>query len=784
MTPEKPTVEKKWSKPTPKQRLSHRSILRFVELADQLARDLCTILLPDCERLWEQNQDAPAPLGVYFVSVDRHSPLEPRSAENPTPVRYYNLRLLKTFRLTDDPDEEFRIKPVWDWIKDKKNYPAFQPLFQCADFLEEHSRDHYKLFEQCIEEANTLDALPALDAQDDRDSLGKQEKDIAERVHDLLVEAIAAMPYTGLLPSALDRWFYTDKWRLKTAEPVLFSLKFGDPQEPHDGKVIFSYSKNWFGRYSSKVIPLRKQETGLIPSEAFGKMPKNAAKKAAELLGGLYIKTFINWFTLGATPSVPTEKSDGSPYDQASKDIEGFALPIHHFFDRAGNQVGGFEGWVVVYDERIGNASYKRAFTKARRNKKAVTLALRSFSRRIREERLRELIEKEWLTTSDCHSFTLHHFQEFDGWIPEKREDFGLPCREEHWQFAFLAGKEEVFEEGKAPRIRFTLYDKLGPSSTREHDPRKITHIAVCPPFHRGGTSEPEKPLLFRRREDTILPEDHHDLVDYGFHITQAVGQIYNAARLKEKAAQEANLQGRVSVSHSLQFTVSVQLEKLTDIAQDVRRLQTSPELFPIESFTKLPDAIRRFKYPVDLYAVAIENAIEQYKGSEGFSRLVPVVDWIDDAIETSGFNEHHIRKLAQEIAIPLARISLGRDIAGREPNARLSVSGFLRCDQLTPNQLQEGRILTATLIELLREAFHHAQGFEPKVEVVLIGEQGICITVANSCSSDVDIEKLVEGNQRTILERFAKHLHTWEIAPPFIDENKRWVRKLERRIS
>lgn len=347
MSSENPEVVRKWQQPTAKQRLSHRSILRFVELADQLARDLSTLLLPEGE---EEEQEV---LGVYFVSADRHRDLEPDPVQGGSPLRYYNLRLLKTFRLLDDDKFEKKpIKEVWEWIKRNRNYERFTPLFKAADYLEGHSRCHYTLFAKCIEEANA----------DDRQS-EKQQRDIAERAHDLLVEAIAAMPYMGLLPSSLDQWFYGEGWVTTRSEPVLFKLDYGA------GKVFFTPAK-------IEKKPLEKDTGKLIPAEAFTKVPSGShadelIEQLRKDLGELYLKSFINWFTLGLDPAetdpVKLEAStvianDFSPYpqvDDQSKNIDGFALPIYHTYDKEGNPMGGFEGWAIIH-----GGPYQKAFDK------------------------------------------------------------------------------------------------------------------------------------------------------------------------------------------------------------------------------------------------------------------------------------------------------------------------------------------------------------------------------------------------------------------------------------
>jgi len=217
--------------------------------------------------------------------------------------------------------------------------------------------------------------------------------------------------------------------------------------------------------------------------------------------------------------------------------------------DRKSNPVGGFEGWAIVYGD-----SHQKAFdilSKNESTKYAVTLALRSFGRRLREERMRELIEREWLTDSELRAFTLQHFQEFDGWVAERNPVGKIPHMAKDLEFALL-----VSEKNKSSEISFRIYDPENrcpdnPPQTKEI--KSISHIAVKPPSDPSGTSASEEPLLFRRRADTLLPKSPKDIEDYGFHITQAVGQIYNAARLKERATQSATQLLAKDFAHQVQ---------------------------------------------------------------------------------------------------------------------------------------------------------------------------------------------------------------------------------------
>lgn len=552
MSSESSSPVRKWKEPTPEQRVSHRAILRFRELADEFARDLNEILR--ATRSDNSLEERPPNIGVYFISSDRNPDLLPDSYPDQDCCRYYNLRLLETYRLTGPDNEEIPIKPALDWIK--VHFTDFEPLFRCSDHLENHQHDHYAQFERLVE---------ALKAE------RKSEKifQLAEQVHDLIVEAISAMPYTGLLPSALDEGFRKENY-LDLTVPVQFDLKFGDKE--NDGKVCFPCFKK------IKKVDLKKNPDSLISRKAF----KDNGEKQAKDLGRLYIGQFINWFTLGFDPVADSSKMD-SPYQFKghSGDLEGLALPVFHFHDHAGEPVGGCEGWAVIHfstdplSAKLAKTGFSMVRSKLIQAKAAFHLACRSFSRRVREERMRELIEKEWSgRVSDPRGFTLAHFNEFDGWIADSSLTLEFTNLEPHWIFCFLRQKNNTVQ----------IYDeKQSGEDSNQHanvskfyEPSLITHVAVVPPL-RGKLPDWTKPLIFCKRRDTLLPPLHDDVVKYGFHITQSVHQIYEMASLKQ-ARQKQDLQsGFLASAHDyskdlnvLDGLVGTILEEFCDLEQKV----------------------------------------------------------------------------------------------------------------------------------------------------------------------------------------------------------------------
>ena len=516
--------------------MRRRAILRFEELTDELERDLRDIIKPR-----KSCKDLPA-FNVSFVSADRLLNLDCPQGHNCT--RYYNLRLLKTFRLTDAPGETPSIEPALHWIRKNKN--LFEPLFRSADYLEKHSHSHFDRFCQALEVLDSLlDGNNKLKGRDNRSEF----ENAAAKVHDLLIEAIAAMPYKGLLPGALDHIFFHEGWDNSFAQLPRFCLKFGDEDKP--GKVWSPDCDTY--KSKKQAFTLLKQAKELIPLAAFP--DRQSSHNDSHALGTLYIDQFINWFTIGLPPDI--DGADNlSPYKGAGKDLRGLALPVYHFHTKEGQPVGGFEGWLVLLVDAKTKPQSLARLSKCliRDGAAALSFACRSFSRRVREERMRELVEKEWTThTTDPRSFTLAHFPEYDGWTVEKEPAAPVPKKEDHWLFAFL------MKNG----VNFEIYDKhphsVKTANSQEvpavfHDIREATHIAVWPPKRKGeALRDQTPPLVFRKRDDTILPSDHNDLVAYGFHITQSIHQIYEAATLKQKSEDTATNLLAQDFAHQIQ---------------------------------------------------------------------------------------------------------------------------------------------------------------------------------------------------------------------------------------
>jgi len=697
------TLKPKWKQRTPEQRVGRRAILRFEELTDELERDLRDITAA------EGNSNNLPDFAVSFVSVDRL--LELDCSEGHECTRYYNLRLIKTYRLTDPekPDYEDKIAPAFHWIR--KNKKLFRPLFDCADLLEKHSHNH---FDKLCHALDSIDSLLNDTNQPKSDAERPQYEREAARIHDLLAEAIAAMPYKGLLPKALDDIFYFGSdWQRPVPGAARFRLKF------EDSKVWSADSDRH--RDEESAVTLLKQADELIPIEPFlQEWGEEKTREDTTALGELYIDQFINWFTLGITPD-KTGADRKSPYQSVVKDLDGLALPAYHFHTKNGQPVGGFEGWLVLIvrpetnDEDLHRLSQKLTSN----GRSAFMLACRSFSRRVREERMRELVEKEWTAhTTDLRSFTLAHFPEYDGWLAEKEQEptTSIPQIEEHWLFAFLrmdGGQFLVYDKPPDPATTADSQDKTAVF----HDSSDVTHVAVWPPSRNGHTpSHDTPPLIFRKRDDTILPktdsnEGHDNLVAYGFHITQSVHQIYEAARIKELALRHERLLGRSAEKKYQFFATSHELKDLTRLIPKaeskkyiLEALRDSFLTFSLPAASKLDEDKDKPHFPPAVYGFRTTKT-----NSHGEQPCVDYRDWLSELVSLAA--------KMQAIAIPGIRGRMAdspekladwQDAIAQKFNVSDGFSGHP-----LPQQFATRCFLAVAILCALRNVIKHSVGFD-----------------------------------------------------------------------
>jgi len=446
-----------------------------------------------------------------------------------------------------------------------------------------------------------------------------------------------------------------------------------------------------------------------------------------EVLQRLF-RNFLDPFFAGGT--MRSSEEDG----EESSGFTGVALPLFQRWEKG--PTGAFVGWVFLSFRAPENRS---AFLKSLkgnsenspRHSEVLRALLNSYASSLSEHIAEEEVRGYEPSNTDPKEFLRARFHHIEGWTIEYVESDALED-EDYYQL---------------PDVSKKLSIRLG------------THREVC------ATLTP--------KSDTILPDRCAGAPDCYYYC------VANRARTFFEDLSHLHseyLAGRMRVSHSIPYTISVHLNRLKQLSEAIRKMN---EAYPSSAWKDVPDVIRRFRYPVELYSLAIENALLQKPDGKAFRSLVPVVAWIDDILDNTGLCESTICLLADQMARPLAQISLNRADEPRVTSSLpLKVSGSIESHKLKSRHPFGGRILVAALIELLREAFHHCVGTPPIVYVTLNGGAELSINVTNTCNVESVPAWLKAGNQSAILTQFASHLSSWKIEPP-VCENGVWSRTI-----
>lgn len=464
-----------WKTETPAQRLSNKTILRFQCLADELKNDLARIFKNTSVEKPSVIQE------VLFVSADRSDYRFPQ--ERNLVKRNYNLRLLQTFRFTDE------IPKLWKWIEARSE--AFQELFDFSSKMDGKKMRY----------------------QDFADAVLKADPEAKEAAHRLLIEALADMAYTGVLPSAFDNSCFRNR----------------DWEQRH-GDRLFLFEADKKGQYRVWKRTKKKDDVRFEdqPELEFPEIRGTNFDGLSSLS-----KNFINHFSLG----IGSEKSDWkdindnafgiSPYhlDGKMPYLAGFCIPVYDFNDKHGNPAGGFEGWLMVIEFTVSDAENTSVVQKVGDGEwllteQAITMAVQNFSSRVSEERMRELVEHEWTDSMSPEDFTLKKYQYVGGWTGVELGTHDLIPSKERYQW---------------------LDEYL--NRTEASNPKQITYIAVRV-RERGPT------FIFRKLEDTILPSDPKYLQDYAYHVARTVKDLHKAADLREKEKKQSQQAGFLASAH------------------------------------------------------------------------------------------------------------------------------------------------------------------------------------------------------------------------------------------
>lgn len=490
--PDNKTKLKDWEDQTPVQRLSNRTILRFQQLADELKNDLGRVISETGVK------------SVLFVSADRG---EHRFDQNPnSPRRFYNALLLRTYQFTDENDK------VWQWIKNsleggsvgwKKTRVGFEQLFELSAEIQK-LKNQFPSFENAVKQGK----------EDDK-----------EKAHDLLIDAIATLPYTGFLLGRFDTF--------SRGKQTKRCLRMGHPINTF--KVIqLDNKKGLFVEMKSSCANQKNEKNKPKKIELKKILSNNNFRELAELF-----PKFIDHFVMG-------REAVENPTDSVLVDIreevlpKGLFIPVYDFNDESGRGAGGFEGWLVVLMDPLELEVGKES---------AIEMAVQNFASRASEERMRELIERPWTDAMSPAMFTKQNYGHYGGWE------------------GVLESEPKFHSNSKIPYV-FLKKSKNDLIPTSEDETTEITHIAI---HIRANEKQGQNLwLVFRKRCDTILPQTANYLENYGYQIARSVNDLYQAARLRHEEIQRSQQSGFLASAHDYSKDIGSVLLRLERFKEEL----------------------------------------------------------------------------------------------------------------------------------------------------------------------------------------------------------------------
>lgn len=659
--------------PTVRQRLGNGTIVQFQLLADALRDDVNTLPL-------FQDQTANVAT-VLFASYDNE--FRNNSSAPDKDPRYYKNRLCATFQF---PDE------VWKWLNTSQGCERFATLF---DVTVGNAR-----FDQFCAAVN---------------------RNRKEDAHELLLDAIARVPYNGIL---LSRFHEAVRHHEPSESPNTCIWFEGSEQA---GFTFYQFESFTQG---SRLFHKKQDEMMFHPSVAH-----------AQGLNTLFTE-FINPFTRGTEPlSAPSSK--GWPYDSPTEPFHAFVVPAYDRWE-LNHWSGSMAGWLVFICHK---AILTRTLPSLATSSWAgFTRAVRHFMREMRRARLNEFLEQFVHTdlehSSDPPIYFRQHVHQITGWRATAQ-----PCP------SFVTNAKFLEVVPTSPLSLNVRLDNMNNSCT---------------------TLKPTEDIIFPPVGNEVHPEH-----DYYVATAKLARAFWQSLATLDAEREAARLRGRAEVSHDFSFTIRTTLSEMKDIAEELETLRVSPDLFPIESFLAFPPHLQTFVYPAELFAIAIRQACVYERDTNDFLRALPRIDWIERGLE-SGIDASLIQLLSNNIAKPLARGRLAQFGNSYEKidTVTLTSSGAIPASSWASVHKTDQILLVGVIIELLREAFQHCDPATPTVAVEMRNVKSIQVCVTNSRVPGPAVALLRGGNQEKSLRDLLTRLPNWELADPVVDATH-WERCL-----
>lgn len=248
------------------------------------------------------------------------------------------------------------------------------------------------------------------------------------------------------------------------------------------------------------------------------------------------------------------------------------------------------------------------------------------------------------------------------------------------------------------------------------------------------------------RKDEKTLLETIEGALDLKIPLEKVASilQTYNEERDKDRFALRTN------IAHSLPFSLSVNMSNLVGAYEDLQKLkEEDPQIF-----SKLPDNLRRLRFPNSLYSTAFEYALSDSSHNQNqfveFVERIPAIDWLDSDLKEKGLNKEVIDRLLNNIVFDIVRRRLYSD---RNKKLEVDVSGQISqatFDYEKSVDHTKLKAFEAILIESLSiaiEAGNKEDDVDARRVTVLLDE----VTESIEINSHVGLDKLGRFSERLI---------------------------------
>lgn len=395
---------------TPRQEVSNRSILRIQQLSNEMKGELNEMELFGGKGLGRVKE-------VLFAARDHRHEQNKAGNQLIGETRWYNFRLCATYGFcTIQKDGNHSKWGNSHYEKLNKFDNAIRRTFAVAKAFDPHTAANYAQFKRALDTEHEI--VAKLSKPDEASEPDKAALNRREALDQLLV-ALAVLPYRGVLPSLLERYFFGvetgDDWKASIPKNACF---FTPTDEP-DRFTLRSFDSFQWDKKG------HEQTWDDFELSEFGDELKDDVKK-------LFYE-FVLPFTRGK-PITDTKPVDTNGVRHENWDMRGFAVPAYDtwLLGDEGGWRGGNAGWLVVILENEPEAIKTFCRSKGLHQQDLLshswlhfTDLVRAYVRRVREANMRDLLE-DYASPSGSperpKAFFTEHLHQVIGWRLSKSD--------------------------------------------------------------------------------------------------------------------------------------------------------------------------------------------------------------------------------------------------------------------------------------------------------------------------------------------------------------------------